>query len=734
MKSCSKLSAEIAIISIICLTISLQVKSQMYPIDSNFNWRSELGVVDNYSNISNKAYLYYTSHSELGSVPGNGFKSYLRWTDFWDNRVYKDRSSEPSFTFLTDALANFVPTNNQDNSLVAANWHSLGPNYLSTQNLGLIASICVDPTDVNIIYAGTNSSGVFKTTNGGQTWTCFTDNIPNPCLGVLDIQIDPSNSQIIYLCTGNTSGLNVSYGTGIYKTTDGGQTWTTIGPNEVLSPANGIVNNKLLIYPGNSQVLFLGSGTKVYRSLDQGVNWTTIFDDLTYPASYLKKTICDMELIPYGAQYDLYIASTGIIWQDQNNIYQLSNSELWRLEDVTTSTITKNNLTSTLPAPIFNNVNNYSLVERLAIAKSSAASGDVYIGYRFGNHFHLRRSSNQGSTWSSQYNESVTITEAYGYHLGGTGTWRLSLEISNSNSNLAYVGGFGVDKLNLPVTTSTPSSPTNYTHFAEGLESTTCHVDIRCLNYANSTSNQTGDIVYVGNDGGVSKIADGSNISNINGTGLEITQFYGLSSSSENTNLIVSGAQDNGQFIRYNNVYSINVNGDGYDAYVLTPTPTAPIRYITSATGSYFYSGISTYPSGLYHSMSPLRTNIKCRSNPNVPDIAYFTGNHEIIKFDYSLTTPAKTVINTPTCATIISSFAIENNNEDNIWVAHKGPVWSTITTSNTTLFHRVNSNWVPIVLPILEWLSITDIAINQSDPNIVYLTLSPLRKIRSVE
>jgi len=94
------------------------------------------------------------------------------------------------------------------------------PGYLTS---GRVTALAVDPGNASIVYLGGSDGGVWKTTDGGATWTPLTDN--QPSLSVGSIVLDPSNSATIYVGTGEEYGLfefGSYYGAGVLKSTDGG--------------------------------------------------------------------------------------------------------------------------------------------------------------------------------------------------------------------------------------------------------------------------------------------------------------------------------------------------------------------------------------------------------------------------------------------------------------------------------------------------------------------------------
>ena len=152
---------------------------------------------------------------------------------------------------------------------------------------GRVSALAVDPTNANIVYAGGADGGVWKTTNGGSNWTPLTDGEVSLAIG--SIAIDPSNHNIIYVGTGeDNNNLDGYAGAGILKSIDGGTTWTHL-PGPFLGPlgstTGGASIGSLAVHPTNGQILlagvaFAGSNGGIYRSTNGGTTWTKITSGL----------------------------------------------------------------------------------------------------------------------------------------------------------------------------------------------------------------------------------------------------------------------------------------------------------------------------------------------------------------------------------------------------------------------------------------------------------------------
>jgi len=151
---------------------------------------------------------------------------------------------------------------------------SIGPSTMG----GRISDIKVDPNHPSTWYVAVGSGGVWKTTNSGTTWNPIFDGQASYSIGT--VEIDPNNSNVIWVGTGeNVSGRHVAWGSGVYKSEDGGQSWKNMG----LSASEHI--GRILIDPRDSDVVLVaaegalwssGGERGVYRSEDGGESWTHV--------------------------------------------------------------------------------------------------------------------------------------------------------------------------------------------------------------------------------------------------------------------------------------------------------------------------------------------------------------------------------------------------------------------------------------------------------------------------
>jgi len=145
-------------------------------------------------------------------------------------------------------------------------WQSLGPGNVG----GRTRALLVDPGNTDVMYAAAVAGGIWKTTNGGTSWSPLNDFLAN--IAVTCMAFDPSNSNTIYAGTGegffNADGVR---GAGIFKTTDAGAHWNRLTPTA--SNANFFFINDIVVSPANGQHIYAATRTGVWRSIDGGTSW-----------------------------------------------------------------------------------------------------------------------------------------------------------------------------------------------------------------------------------------------------------------------------------------------------------------------------------------------------------------------------------------------------------------------------------------------------------------------------
>ena len=149
-------------------------------------------------------------------------------------------------------------------------WRLIGP-----FRGGRVNAVSGVPGQPNTFYYGSVCGGLWKSTNAGRTWTPIFDGQPVASIGAIGVA--PSNPEVLYIGTGESDMRDsISFGNGMYKSTDAGNTWKPIGLENTRQIA------RVLIDPKNPEVVFVAAlghaygpspDRGVYRSRDGGGTW-----------------------------------------------------------------------------------------------------------------------------------------------------------------------------------------------------------------------------------------------------------------------------------------------------------------------------------------------------------------------------------------------------------------------------------------------------------------------------
>src|ERR1039457_692972 len=159
-----------------------------------------------------------------------------------------------------------------DTALKNLKFRSIGPATMG----GRVDDLAVVESNPDIIYVGAAAGGIFKTVNGGMSWQAIFEDQPNPSIG--DLALAPSNPSILYVGTGEANNRqSSSWGNGVYKSMDAGATWTHLG----LAETRHI--GRIVVHPTNPDIVYVAAlgdlwgpnkERGVYKSTDGGATWT----------------------------------------------------------------------------------------------------------------------------------------------------------------------------------------------------------------------------------------------------------------------------------------------------------------------------------------------------------------------------------------------------------------------------------------------------------------------------
>ncbi|HNW70093.1 MAG TPA: T9SS type A sorting domain-containing protein [Bacteroidales bacterium] len=449
-----------------------------------------------------------------------GYKQFKRWEYDMQPKCFPDGKIPDPLKYYQEYkkfLSALTPVNKSKSGTM---WTPLGLNSWTNGNSGYnpgngrLNAVTVDMNNRDNIYVAAPSGGIWATKDGGMSWNTTFDTMP--VLGTSTIAIHPQNPDIIYIGTGDRDAWDTK-GTGIYKSIDGGSSWTATGLH--YGPSNRNIN-KIIINPLNPDRVFAACNNGIYSTKNGGTTWQLIYNgsevkDLKYKPN-------DTTVIYGSGPYFVRSANGG-------------------------STFTKN--TTTLPHDTV----------RIELDVTAANPDYVYVVVsRPDNTFEgVYRSDDAGLTFIPRCNApNILGYSELGDDNAGQAWYDLAIAVSPNNANEVFVGGVNVWK--------SMDGGQNFavnTMWYTGSPYTYIHCDIHSLNFY-------GDTLYCGSDGGIFYTADHGNSWLDISTGLGIAQFYGMGSCESAPYTIAAGAQDIGSNVLNNGQWTHVFGADGMEAIV----------------------------------------------------------------------------------------------------------------------------------------------------------------------
>lgn len=436
------------------------------------------------------------------------------------------------------------------NMLKMFNFRSIGPAAYS----GRISDLAVNPENTSEYYVGVASGGLWKTENHGTTFKPIFDDQKVFSIGCL--AMDPNNSNVVWVGTGeNNTQRNLTYGDGVYKTTDGGKSFTNMG----LKTSSQI--GKIMIDPRNSNVVYVaaqgqawgpGGERGLYKTIDGGKNWKRVLEIGEYTG------VSDMEMDPRNP--DILYASSH---QRERRVYSKIDggpeSAIYKSVDAGETWV---KLKKGLPK---------GDVGRIGLALAPSNPDIVYAVIELpGNKGGFYKSSDMGESWEKR---SDKITSSPQYY------------------NEVYADPKNPNVVILMDTYNSLSNDGGKTW--ENIEGSNKHVDNHALWIDPTDTNH----YIAGCDGGVYETFDRAKTWQFKNN-LPITQYYHVRTDNDYPFYnVYGGAQDNGSWFGPSQTHRRNiVNSDwtstiGGDGYLSIPDPNNPdIHYCESQ-----YCGLKRY-------------------------------------------------------------------------------------------------------------------------------------------
>jgi Abnormal spindle-like microcephaly-assoc'd, ASPM-SPD-2-Hydin len=467
----------------------------------------------------------------------------------------KKKPSSPSGKTLSSSVASAVT------SLNGVVWKPIGPSPIQEGTSfanGRVSSIAINPNNPNVIYQGSSGGGVWKTSNGGSTWTPLFDQQPSLGTGEPSaIAVDPTNTNTIYVGTSGRFVLNISKG--ILKSTDGGGSWIALGSGfpagntgnactDATNPSclfTGQSINVIIVDPSNSNVLYLGGTNGLFRSTDGGRNWT----QGTNGGGDARSLVLDST--SPAANRILYAGISGSGVRQSTNGGQTWTQVLSAATPAVATALGGGGIGE--------------VIVDLAPATSPAAAGGIQVLYTAMEGTggapdpSLFRSIDQGANWNQQTGTGMPMNSQGGY------SFSMSVDPGSpgdGTNDIIYLGTVGAAR--------STNSGNNFAAVGPGI-----HVDSHSSWVFFRQPYPTPSIVLTGNDGGIWRSTDGGaswsgtggTAPTINAGSLQTALFYNLDVRNDaSASATVGSLQDNGTPQTTGSLmWNDSQGGDGWD-------------------------------------------------------------------------------------------------------------------------------------------------------------------------
>lgn len=413
-------------------------------------------------------------------------------------------------------------------------WTEIGPAPIpngqtvpvTTPVSGRVISIAVHPSNPDIVYVGTASGGLYRSTNGGSSWTAMMENAASLAIGALAIA--PSQPDTLYVGTGEPNfSLDSLFGVGLYRITNASTATPTIaGPFQQNGAAANVFRGRSIaairVHPTNPDTVFVAtasglsgiggitSPTLPARGIYRSTNATTAtptFERLTGLAGNANVAVRDIVIDPQNP--NLLVAA--VVATPPNgglhrSIDALAASPAFTLEEFFDASTTS------------------ELTAELAI-RHGAGDADPVIYAATGNlGGRVLMSVNSGDTWTQQIDNNFCTPQCF---------YDIAIAVDPTDSTRVYLGGAPA----VPFAAST-NSGTSFANSASGL-----HVDSHVIAVAPSNPS----IIYFGSDGGIYRSNNnGSTWNVLNNGDFRATQFMSIATHPRDHEFLIGGTQDNG--------------------------------------------------------------------------------------------------------------------------------------------------------------------------------------------
>jgi hypothetical protein len=428
-------------------------------------------------------------------------------------------------------------------------WSNIGPTRadfifngvtLNVSDSGRIRSIVPHPSDANTLYVAVSGGGVWRTTNGGASWTPLTEALGTLSIGSLEM--DPSNPSVLYLGLGDPFD---GTGIGLVKSTDGGANWSA-----PVFLGSSLTTAQVMVSPTDPTIVLATTNTGLFRSTDSGANFSNV------PLATGGSATVGWSLAwAGGTNFVVTVEGTGATTVGQ--IWYSSNSgATWTRATGVTSAGGLNRIT-VASAPSLR-----STLYALA-ANPGGQLADIF------------RSTDAGQTWKSLqtthpsvvYQNPVSGATTPSALFNTQGWYDQMLIVSPTDPNVAFYGG-ALHAGKLTFNGGPPNAArwgqTTYRVVSEWLGRfglPYVHADFHAAAF-----DAAGNL-YFGSDGGIFKSTNGgTTFTDTLNVGLVTHLIYNVGSSLDTPSAVIGGFQDNGTRVRsgVTSTFNQTIGGDGF--------------------------------------------------------------------------------------------------------------------------------------------------------------------------
>ncbi len=528
-------------------------------------------------------------------------------------------------------------------------WVSLGP----TNGAGRMTAVAPHPTRIGTVYAGAAGGGVWKTEDGGATWTPLTEDLPDLSVGALAIA--PSSPDTIYLGTGEGGFGGFIPGIGLLTSSDAGATWTL--PETILARSFF----RISVHPSRPQELFAATDQGGARSTDGGRHWTFSIPGSTYGVV--------TEVLRSPANSDTLYAATWCVLFCSEHASRILKS--------TDGGATWTSKSAGLPVTVDD-----TFSERLSLAMSPSDPRVFYAATALPNSggrllAHIYKSTDGGESWSDLPAVRSAASGGVATYFNLQSWYDNVLAVSPEDPNTVVAGGVRAVR-------STDGGAS-----WSVVEQPGFHVDQHDFQYQGST-------LWIANDGGIFVSSDhGASIAARN-AGLVTRQYYALGNDLAHRNRVVAGSQDNGTGQRTDAGGTEWRDILGADGFECASSPLAPnLLYATTQFGAIYRSKDAGAPEVSFSRITPpyepeetLPFRTVFALAPGTPTTIY-TGSFRIWRSkdagDTWVPLPASTADGAPwPTGTSVTAIAIAPSAAEVLWVAQGRTVFRSTDSGRT--------------------------------------------------